>query len=247
MTSYLPSLLTSTTHHYATQLRRTLLPGSDDGNDGDTEADSHICRVLRAYYIEKGRSFPAWLPPDPKNPRAEYSRQQSSSSSQVGANYGDMGNQRPAARRGGGLSDLWDSPGQGRGSQQSTSLRSRRDLGSSSTQSLPPPMHATNNGPVAGRGERFASGGAATERLQPVGGRPLPSQRQGSYQSTQRDQMNRSSESYTTPAQASHRADLRPQLQHASSSAASGRAQDRLKARLMGSGAPSGRTSPGGR
>ena len=35
--------------------------------DGDTTDDTHICRVLHAYYKEKGGDKPTWLPPDPKD------------------------------------------------------------------------------------------------------------------------------------------------------------------------------------
>lgn len=35
--------------------------------DGDTTDDTHICRVLHAYYKEKGGETPTWLPPDPKD------------------------------------------------------------------------------------------------------------------------------------------------------------------------------------
>lgn len=38
--------------------------------DGDTTDDTHICRVLHAYYKEKGCETPTWLPPDPSAPPA---------------------------------------------------------------------------------------------------------------------------------------------------------------------------------
>jgi hypothetical protein len=56
MSAYLNSLLTNTTSRY-NNLRQKLL---DSDADGDTEDDSHISRVLRAYYTEKGRPFPQW-------------------------------------------------------------------------------------------------------------------------------------------------------------------------------------------
>ena len=67
MSSYLSNLLTTTTGRY-NSLRRTLLSSEDDG---DTEDDSHISRALRAYYTEKARPFPPWLPPDPNDRRAQ--------------------------------------------------------------------------------------------------------------------------------------------------------------------------------
>ncbi|KAJ9641991.1 hypothetical protein H2199_005206 [Coniosporium tulheliwenetii] len=72
MSSYLTSLYTTTTSRYAS-LRRNLLSSEEDG---DTEDDSHISRVLRAYYTEKGRPFPPWLPPDPKAPKLNRRRRQ---------------------------------------------------------------------------------------------------------------------------------------------------------------------------
>ena len=101
MSSYFSNLLTNTTSRY-NSLRRTLL---SDEADGDTEDDTHISRVLRSYYTEKGRPFPPWLPPDPKAPQQAPTVFVSSS-----------GRQQPGAaqmgRGGGALSDLWDAPSQ---------------------------------------------------------------------------------------------------------------------------------------
>lgn len=69
--------------------------------DGDTEDDTHVCRVLRNYYTEKGQAFPAWLPPDPKAPAPAPVAQQPPPS-RYGA--GLQGSQSA----GGGLSSLWD-------------------------------------------------------------------------------------------------------------------------------------------
>ncbi|KAI9882941.1 MAG: hypothetical protein M1823_005312 [Watsoniomyces obsoletus] len=105
MSSYLSNILTTTTSRY-NSLRRTLL---SDETDGDTEDDTHISRVLRAYYIEKGRPFPPWLPPDPRAPQ----RQPTQFTSTAGQP------QQPMTGRGrGNLSDLWDTPQHGGDSQQ---------------------------------------------------------------------------------------------------------------------------------
>lgn len=69
--------------------------------DGDTEDETHVCRVLRNYYTEKGQAFPAWLPPDPKAPPPAPVAQQPPPS-RYGA--GLQGSQSA----GGGLSSLWD-------------------------------------------------------------------------------------------------------------------------------------------
>ncbi|KAL7625127.1 hypothetical protein AAE478_004341 [Parahypoxylon ruwenzoriense] len=139
-------------------LQRTFLSGEADG---DTEDDTHVCRVLRSYYTEKGRSFPAWLPPDPKAPppvAAVYSQP----SSQVGSRYGGL-SQQPQ----GGLSSLWDNNPVSQ-PQDVQSLRRGRGA--------PPPIRGNdprnspfrNSDPMGGREE--------------VQARPLPSQRAGSYQ-----------------------------------------------------------------
>ncbi|KAI4654803.1 uncharacterized protein J4E78_006980 [Alternaria triticimaculans] len=153
MSSYLNNLLTNTTSRY-NNLRRQIL---SDEADGDTEDDSHLSRVLRAYYTEKGRPFPQWLPPDPKAPQpapAQFvsSRQQA---------------QAQTAGRGGGLNDLWDNPAPQQPPQEPQSLR---------------------RGPGArGGGARPMQGRPMGNSLTPdpqIQGRPLPSQRAGSYQSS---------------------------------------------------------------
>jgi hypothetical protein len=78
-----------------------------------TRNDSHISRVLRAYYTEKGRPFPQWLPPDPKGAPPP-------------VQFASSGRPRQApmgGRAGGGLSDLWDTPAQQPQSQELLSLR----------------------------------------------------------------------------------------------------------------------------
>ncbi|KAI9864658.1 MAG: hypothetical protein M1813_003147 [Trichoglossum hirsutum] len=158
MSSYLTSILTTTTSRY-TSLKRSLIP---DEKDGDTEDDSHISRVLRAYYTEKGRPFPQWLPPDPKAPQPPppqpmYLNSATAGGAGRGATMG----------RGGVLSDLWDPPAQQSPPQQEESLSLRRGgRGPGRMQNPPPPAPA--------------SGGIVDSY---TNARPLPSQRAGSYQS----------------------------------------------------------------
>jgi hypothetical protein len=153
------NILTNTTSRY-NNLRRQLLDGE---TDGDTEDDSHISRVLRAYYTEKGRPFPQWLPPDPKAPQPAPSQFASSSGRQ-------QGQAPPAGGRGGGggLSDLWDNPQQQQQPQEPLSLR--RGPGPRSGGARP--LHG-----------RPGMGNSLTPEPQGQG-RPLPSQRAGSYQSS---------------------------------------------------------------
>ncbi|KAK4896685.1 hypothetical protein LTR49_028100 [Elasticomyces elasticus] len=164
MSSYLSNLLTSTTSRYNT-LRRTLLQNEDDG---DTEDDSHISRVLRAYYTEKGRPFPPWLPLDPNDRRAitpQPSAQPNSSYfTSAGGKSQYSGVQNAGGQRG-SLSDLWDAPAQPAAPMQPQSLRAGRRVQPTSNPSstLAPPVQA----------------------------RPLPSQRAGSHQAVQAVQAQR--------------------------------------------------------
>jgi len=208
MSSYLSNLLTHTTSRYNT-LRRTLLSSEEDG---DTEDDTHICRVLRAYYTEKGRSYPQWLPPDPNDRKSmpPMAAQQSGYFTSAGgkSQYGSVQNQSQHAQRA-SLSDLWDPPSapQNTAPAQPQSLRASRR-----------PMNAAAS--------------ASTTSLAPPQARPLPSQREGSYQSIS------SQQSSGWPSSGIN-ADGGP--------AGAGTAQDRLKARLWGGGrspAPSQVGSP---
>lgn len=159
MSSYLSNILTNTTSRYNT-LRQTLLK---DETDGDTEDDSHISRVLRAYYTEKGRPFPDWLPPDPKRAQAQQQQQQSYTSSGLRNNSPQLGMQQQSK---GSLSDLWDTPTQQPAQQQQpTSLRRG--------------AQRTGLGGAGGGGAGMQRGQQQQETAQ---ARPLPSQRVGSYQ-----------------------------------------------------------------
>ncbi|OQN98639.1 hypothetical protein B0A48_15305 [Cryoendolithus antarcticus] len=188
MSSYLSSLLTHTTSRY-TSLRRTLLNNEDDG---PTEDDSHISRVLRAYYTEKGQPFPPWLPADPNDRRAIQNQTPAIQSGYGKNSYGAVQAQSQAGNRG-SLSELWDTPAASAAPAQPLSLRAGRRVG----------------GPAGARPEPPTSGGLAP--------RPLPSQREGSYQSVRSNASGRSG--YDSGE---------------GTSAGGGTAQERLKARLWG-------------
>ena len=160
MSGYLSNLLTNTTSRY-NSLRRNLL---SDEADGDTEDDSHVSRVLRAYYTEKGRSLPQWLPPDSRKAQQAIPAQSSYQSiwQSSTAPTQPSPNMNSGNRGSGGLSDLWDNAPRNT-SPQPTSLR--RQPGQ-----RPPGGHQQPQ-----------------QSYEPVQARPLPSQRAGSYQ-TQRQQ-----------------------------------------------------------
>lgn len=204
--SYFNNLLTQTTSHYKS-IRRTLLSNEEDG---DTEDDSHITRVLRAYYTEKGRTFPPWLPPDP-NEKAKSTNPQSSYTQYTQPIAGYFNNvtgrnqpppqmqaQPPSSNRS-SLSDLWDAPNAVQQPMQPQSLRNAR-------KPAPAPAPMASN-------------------LAPPQARPLPSQREGSYQNMY--------------SNAPSRPSFEP-MPSSSSGGGGGTAQDRLKARLYGgrSGSP---------
>ena len=129
MTSWYSNILTKTTSQISS-LRSTLLSGEADG---DTEDDTHVCRVLRNYYTDKGRPLPPWLPPDPKAP-AQQAPQTLYAQPQVGSRYGGLGQQAGGSST--GLSSLWDSgPSQQQQPAQPASLRAGRPP----SQRQPPP------------------------------------------------------------------------------------------------------------
>lgn len=214
MTSWYSQLLTTTTTRI-THLQRTLLAGE---SDGDTEDDTHVCRVLRNYYTEKGRPFPAWLPPDPKAPPPP-APVYTQTTTQVGSRYGGLvANQQPGVGPGGaaGLSSLWDNnPVGGSGRQDPQSLRQGRGA--------PPPMRgAETSSSPAGARNPFSRSGGSDQAREDVQARPLPSQRAGSYQQAGL---------YSGGGSGG------------GSAAGGGSAQDRLKQRLWGGGSRT--TSPG--
>ncbi|KAG6112158.1 hypothetical protein E4U13_004401 [Claviceps humidiphila] len=165
MSSWYSNILTRTTSQISS-LRSTLLSSDQDG---DTDDDTHVCRVLRNYYTDKGRAFPTWLPPDPKSavvPQPLYAS--SSVQQQFGARYGGLGPSTggvggggggPSTPGAGGLSSLWDSAPVQTQQQQTQSLRAGR-------------LNRGGAGP----------GGLIIPGREDVQARPLPSQRAGSYQ-----------------------------------------------------------------
>lgn len=107
------SNIASRVNNSVSSLSRNLL---NSEADGDTEDDTHVCRVLRQYYTEKATGFPQWLPPDPKAPPPVVVQQAPAMNSRYGA--GSLQSSQSA----GGLSSLWDknrgasaSPGGGGG------------------------------------------------------------------------------------------------------------------------------------
>lgn len=158
-------------------LRKALTKDSEE-DDPDNEDCSHISNVLRAYYTEKGRPLPEWLPPDPKKPIAA-PQPQGAYGQYANNTYGSQyGNQQPHSRgssggRGGGLSDLWDpAPASAPAPAPPQSLRAAR----------PTPHALRSNDSTRSQ----SSGGSQTTSF---GGpapapRPLPSQRAGSHQIT---------------------------------------------------------------
>lgn len=208
MASWYSNILTKTTSQISS-LKSTLLSAEADG---DTEDDTHVCRVLRNYYVDKGRPRPGWLPPDPK--AANQAPQPMYAQPQVGSRYGGLnqagggaggggGNVPGAGAGGGALSSLWDNgPAQGGGGgqpMQPQSLRAGRGGG----------------GGAGNMNSNTGGGGGGAGMLQPGGGggdmsRPGTGSRAGSYNS-----MNGSAAS--------------------ASGAGGSSAQDRLKQRLYGS------------
>lgn len=105
------SNIASRVNNSVSSLSRNLL---NSEADGDTEDDTHVCRVLRQYYTEKATGFPQWLPPDPKAPPPVVVQQAPAMNSRYGA--GSL----QTSQSTGGLSSLWDknrgasaSPGSG--------------------------------------------------------------------------------------------------------------------------------------
>lgn len=223
MSSYLSNILTNTTSKY-NSLRQTL---TSSEADGDTEDDSHISRVLRAYYTEKSRQLPDWLPPDPRQQRSINTQSVAStftsSLRQGGGSNGSTStigqHQQPSKNS---LSDLWDQPAQRAASPQPP-LSLRRQAAERS-------------------GTSFQGRAREGDGLQaPTHARPLPSQRAGSYQSQMSQYQiaqGQGQGAYSDPAP--------PQSSGGLSSTSASTAQERLKARLWGSSRNGSSTSLAG-
>ena len=159
-------------------LRKALTKDAEE-DDPDNEDCSHVSNVLRAYYTEKGRTFPEWLPPDPKRPAPVPQQPQYGQYGQYGNAYGSQYGVQPGHGRGGsggrgGLSDLWDS-----------SLTA--PVAAPAPQSLraprPTPQSLRSHDSTL---SQPSSGGLTPMYSQPgSGARPLPSQRAGSFQTMQ--------------------------------------------------------------
>lgn len=208
----LNSLLSTTTSRY-NSLRRTLLSSSSE--EADTKIDdpdsSHVSCVLRAYYTEKGRPFPPWLPPDP-HARPTASPQSSFVASAgslrgAGRNPGGSGATTTPGGRGGGLSDLW--------ADNSSTQQPQQDSGS---------LRRGLAGARLGRNRAQEGHQGQNEALAP---RPLPSQKAGSYQNSMGQSGGGGSGSYGG-------AMMSPP---GSAGSTGGSVQERLKARLGGRGA----------
>lgn len=187
MSSYLASLASSTTISTLgtrlSSLRRAITSG-DEKDDPDNEDSSHISNVLRAYYTEKGRPFPEWLPPDPKTPVVQPRMVATQASLQQGntSAYGQPQAQYTGGR-GGGLGDLWGESGPAQPPQsQTASLRSR---GGSRTPVAAIGNNNNNNPSHSLRPEHHhQQHHSQTPSPHSVSRRPLPSQRGESYQSS---------------------------------------------------------------
>ncbi|KAF2427165.1 hypothetical protein EJ08DRAFT_651611 [Tothia fuscella] len=241
--SFLSGILTTTTSKY-NNLRRQLISSEADG---DTEDDSHIARVLRAYYTEKARTFPEWLPPDPKAPPPTQfvsSNAGGYGQTQQGG-YGQPQQTAANATGGGGrwgrggLSDLWDGGNKNAESGGGPeSLRQSRPnfRNSNSNESGVSAVSATS---------RFSQQQSSSQSLYPPEsqqqqGRPLPSQRAGSYQSQ-----------FSSRFGVGESSQQQRQQSPPTSSGGGTTAQERLKQRLWGgagrAGSPTNSTASLGR
>jgi hypothetical protein len=168
-----PSTWSSTFSSRIATLRKALTKDSED-DDPDYEDSSHVSNVLRAYYTEKGRTFPEWLPPDPKKPAPAPVAQQSMYNQYGGYGGSQYGIQQDYSRNSsasqGGLSDLWDSGPAAAPAPASQSLRAPRPT---------PQSLRSHDGSMSQQ-----QGLAPSYAQQSSAARPLPSQRAGSFQNT---------------------------------------------------------------
>lgn len=178
MSQYLQSSTLSSLGTRLSNLRRAITLG-DEGDDPTDEDCSHISNALRAYYTERERPFPPWLPKDPKAPAPAAAPKRTLATSQLPP-------QEPKQPgRSGGLGDLWgDSAASQNQNPQTASLRRGRG-------GMAPPLQSSNSAPSP----RSHSPAASSTNLQPAGARPLPSQRSGSAQPQNRPNLDRAGSS----------------------------------------------------
>jgi Mso1-like protein len=196
MTSYFASLKSSAAiSNLGTRLNslRRAITSGDEADDPDSEDSSHVTNVLRAYYTEKGRTFPPWLPPDPKAPPPPQPRMVATQSSLQQGGYGQSlapaGSRVGVAGGNGGLGDLWGDAGgtttlPAPPQPQTASLRNR---GSPSPRPVPSGLLPSSSSSLTPPPQTTA--------------RPLPSQRAGSYQNTAAAQQARLGLERSTSAQ----------------------------------------------
>lgn len=213
MSAWYSNIVGATTSKIS-NLQRSLL---NSEADGDTEDDTHVCRVLRSYYTERGRPFPGWLPPDPKAPppvAPVYAQ-----TSQVGSRYGGLGQQPQGG--GAALSSLWDNNPAPQGPESQSLRRGRAGNGPAMARANDP-----RNSPFR-NSDPMMGGGGDTQ----VQARPLPSQRAGSHQAAMPSPYGRDAGSAPPTGAAA---------------AGGGSAQDRLKQRLWGGSRTTSPGSTGG-
>ncbi|PYH82284.1 hypothetical protein BO82DRAFT_65009 [Aspergillus uvarum CBS 121591] len=246
MTSYFSSLTSSSAiSNLGTRLNslKRAITSGDERDDPDNEDCSHISNVLRAYYTEKGRAYPSWLPPDPKAPAPVPARVIATSQIPLGAAgggapassaYGRGGSAAAGGGGGGGLGDLWGDAGSATPPiSQTSSLRRGRMTAGGNNNSMGAPLSATASAPGGPIHHNSLSPTPSTMQPHPHhpaagGGRPLPSQRAGSYQTI------------SGPVTGGGGATQQP-LERAAS------AQERLRARLHGGRSPSPGQNPSSR
>lgn len=252
MSSYLSNLVSSTTSRY-TSLRRTLLPPSstsesDDATITDPE-DSHLSRVLRAYYTEKGPEWPPWLGEDPRTKKQQrpssvgQTRSYSTSGSRNGSVGGSLRGSTDSGRatQGGsaGLGDLWaDDVTTSQPPVQGSMRREDARGGSKARLGLGRNLNLNNARREGGQDQEQPRG--------TVGPRPLPSQRAGSYQiSSAPPPMARQQGSYSSVGMGRRGESSYADGGGGGSGPSMGSVQDRLKARLGGQRVTPGNTPRG--
>lgn len=163
-----------------TSLRRAI-SSSDEIDDPENEDLSHISNVLRAYYTEKGRRLPSWLPPDKNHPAASAPALVTQASLH---GYGGDAPLTPTSSRGGGLGDLWGDAPTPAAQPQTSSLRLVRSANPAQQQRGGGPAPSSLK-PPAGNMPPLHQSKSTSSVLETPAARPLPSQRMGSYQASQ--------------------------------------------------------------